>query len=65
MCDCIKKIVQKTNREKDAIYATVGSHNTQSSGISYRPIRLDGEPSKHNRYTSVNWKYCPWCGLKI
>jgi len=65
MCNCIKEIEERINLEKNAIYATVGSFSHQSSEISYRPIRLDGEPSRHNRYTSVKWKYCPFCSEEI
>lgn len=64
-CDCIQKIKDRVNLEKDAIHATVGSNDSQRSEVVYRPIRLDGEPSKHNRYTSAKWEYCPFCGVKI
>ncbi len=65
MCNCIEKIKEKINREKYAVYATVGSFDTQSSEVSYKPIRLDGVTSKHRRYTDVKWKYCPFCGQQI
>jgi len=65
MCDCIQKIIEKTEGREYAVDATVGSFNHQSSEVRYTPIRLDGEPSKHRRYTSANWKFCPWCGEQI
>jgi len=65
MCNCIATIIKKTEQRKHAIQATVGSFNTQKSGVSYRPITRAGVPSKHNGYSSVPWKYCPWCGQQI
>lgn len=64
-CDCMAKIIEKVEREEYAIQATIGSFNTQCSMISYRPITLAGVPSNHNGHTSVQWKYCPFCGRKI
>ncbi len=37
------------------------SHQEYSE-ISVKPYRADGTPAKHNRYTHVNWKFCPFCG---
>ena len=65
MCDCIAEIIKKTEFENNAVQATVGSFNYQSTEVSYRPFRLDGKPYKHHRYTGVNWKYCPFCGEQI
>ena len=65
MCDCIAIIKKETEQSEYAVNATVGSFDSQRSTVSYRPITLAGVPSKHNRYTSVPWKYCPWCGQHL
>ena len=65
MCDCIQKIIQETERREYAVNATVGASNSQSSGVSFRPITLAGIPHKHHRYISTSWKYCPFCGQQI
>jgi len=65
MCDCIQKIIQRVEAQNCAKRAVVGSFDNQSSSVSYTPIRRDGELSKHNRYTSAKWSFCPWCGCKI
>ncbi len=62
MCRCIENIIERTKAMEHAFDATVGSSNNQSSSVKYRPLKLNGEKSKVNRYTSAPWNYCPWCG---
>jgi len=65
MCDCIKNINEQMERKYYAVQSTVGSFNSQSSHIRFRPITLSGEPHKHTRGDSVKWTYCPFCGEEI
>ena len=65
MCDCIAAIIDRTQQRECAVDAIVGSFNSQSSEVGYRPITLAGAPSRHHRYISEPWKYCPWCGQQI
>lgn len=63
MCDCIKRLTEEVRVKHGAASAGFEHFGSQKSEVSYRPIRQsDGQPSKHNRYTSVNWNYCPFCG---
>ncbi len=65
MCNCIQKINERMERKYYAVQSTVGSFNSQSSAIRFRPITKAGKPHKHSRGDSVAWKYCPFCGVDL
>lgn len=65
MCDCIKRINERMESKYYAVQSTVGSFNSQSSHVRFRPITREGKPHKHTRGDSVPWSYCPFCGEEI
>ncbi len=65
MCNCIEQLSNKLKREKHAARVGFEHFGAYSSEVEYQPYRLDGQPYKHNRYMSVLWKFCPFCGVGI
>lgn len=65
MYDCIKQIEEKTVTRTGAAFARFDHFGSQSSEVSFKPYTEGGDIYKHNRYTSVPWKFCPFCGVKI
>ena len=64
-CNCIKNIVEDTKIRYGAAGASFEHFAAQCSEVSYRPYTAGGRVSKHNRYTHIDWVYCPFCGKKI
>lgn len=65
MCTCIKEINERMERKHYAVGSVVGSNNSQSSEVRFRPITLAGKHHQHSRGESVKWKYCPFCGQEL
>lgn len=65
MCNCIKEIEQKVKTEKHAARVYFEHSRSQSSSLSVTLYRRDGAEYKHNRYESVVWNFCPFCGEKL
>ena len=64
-CNCTEKIEKDTKVRYGAVRASLEHFGSQRSEVAYRPYTAEGRPSKHNRYTSVEWVFCPFCGKKI
>jgi len=64
-CNCIKKIEEDTRVRYGAAGASFEHLGSQRSEVAYRPYTEGGRVSKHNRYTSIDWAYCPFCGKRI
>jgi len=62
VCDCIERLSKKVKREKHAARVSFEHFGAYSSEVGYQPYRRDGQASKCNRYTSILWNYCPFCG---
>ena len=60
MCNCIAGIEDKIKSERGTNLVFMMRPGRSEIGIT--PITRVGEYAKHRRYTSVNWKYCPFCG---
>lgn len=65
ICSCIRDIEEEVRRGFDADSAFLEHSGTQSSQVSYRRLTRAGVPAKHLRYTSVKWRYCPFCGILL
>ncbi|MBA7576604.1 hypothetical protein ES708_18445 [subsurface metagenome] len=65
MCDCIAKIEEKIKNRELAACASFDHSGSQSSQVAFKPYTEKGDISKHFRYTSVPWKYCPFCGEAV
>lgn len=64
-CNCIEKIVVGIEIRYGAAGASFEHSGSQRSEVSYRPYTAAGRVSKHNRYKSIDWVYCPFCSEKI
>jgi hypothetical protein len=65
MCDCINTLEKKILASSKAARCGMEHFGSQSTEFYITPIRKDGQPAKHDRYTSIEWCYCPFCGVKI
>lgn len=64
-CNCIKQKEEDTRIRFGAVVASFEHNGGQCSEVCYRPYTAEGKASKHNRYTHIDWAYCPFCGKKI
>lgn len=62
MCNCIEQIEasfrDKWNTDR------VSMNRKGWVEIKITPFTEKGRLSKHNRYDSIDWKFCPFCGEK-
>lgn len=61
-CDCVKRIESEIKTRENAVFAQCEHFGQPASEFSWRPLRQDGEVSKHRKYEHVDWQYCPFCG---
>ena len=62
MCDCIYRIEGAIKNSENAAVAKFEHFGNQKSEVGYKPYTQAGDVSKHWRYTSVPWNFCPFCG---
>ena len=65
MCDCIKKAEEMVAANKGAAFAEFEHWGARTSEVSFKLYTKSGDIYKHYRYTSVPWKFCPFCGESI
>ena len=64
-CDCIIKIEKRIAQEHNADLAQIEHFGSQCSEVSYRHLKEGSIVYKRAKYTSVDWKFCPFCGKQI
>lgn len=64
-CNCISEIEQRVAQEKGADLVQLEHFGSQSSEISYTNYKPNSIVFKRRHYTSIDWTYCPFCGVKI
>lgn len=62
MCHCIVEIEERIKNRESAAFASFEHHGAQRSEVCFKPYTEGGSIYRHFRYTSVPWKYCPFCG---
>lgn len=65
MCDCIERLSKKLQREQHTASVRFEHFGAYSSEVAYQPYKNNGQPSKHRRYTSILWRFCPFCGKEV
>lgn len=65
MCNCIKQVEEKITRKEGAAQVEWEHSGRQCSQVRIVPFRIDGKRSKVPKYASVDWRYCPLCGVAI
>lgn len=65
MCECIDEIKKRLAIEKGTDVVGFEHSGSQRSELYYKPFTRDGKLSKRFYYTSVRWKFCPFCGVRL
>ena len=62
MCNCIQNVEEDIKNREGAAFVSFEHLGNQRSEVSFLPYTAQGAIYKHRRYTSVSWRYCPFCG---
>lgn len=66
MCNCIAEIEEKIKNREGAAFAFLDNLNGhQKSEVRFKRYTKNGDVSRYFKFTSVPWKFCPFCGVKI